>query len=566
MILCRRIYYVLLFFLPLTVNAEVDSASNSSAQQAVCERQSNECVDKHDIDSQLAPQEYYQYLLNQFSQVLPGEADGFSAVLADPAHSRFPYWYLNENLVFNQYTYDYISARVMPGKVEGTVQLSDGNGFSHAYLQVMSAIAFSLSQQTKQQLVEQQKELETLASDLVDVYEYAFNAITPEKINQANQVVEPYQVTIETKLDYVVQYVVGYQWSGRVAQEKPPLNFSQLADAKNLTQLLPDIPSSGAGVLQKFSLYLHSYRLISAVGNGLQYNSGILNALKNNVQFPTKETGGIRTFNPVDGSESDQYQPGYDIGISLADITNALNDGNRTIRLTLKTGRREGTPNSKGSVGKIASKVTFVDELGRSTDLNSLTESGQVMVDVAYQGYVYLPILRASLSAGGQTGWYFSDPIWQAFNNQAQDETGYQFVYRPSFNLGCFNQGGNLATLTGVLIANAPQVTITIDYTGESLPVAFANGSGQGKLLFEGEVPNNSLGHRNYHYQIAEKDNKEQVKTLIFTSGAQLVSDSPSANNTNALQVTVPTALKMADVLLTTFRYPSAEGGGKCQM
>ncbi|MBU2896827.1 hypothetical protein [Vibrio hepatarius] len=564
--MCRRIYYLLLFFLPLTVNAEVDSSSDSSVQQVVCERQGSKCDDKPDTDPQQVSKEYYQYLLKQFSQVLPGDAEGSAAVLADPLHSRFPYWYLNENLIFNQYTYDYISARVMPGKVEGTVQLSDGNGFSHAYLQVMSAIDFSLSQQTKQQLAEQQKELETLASDLVDVYEYAFNTITPEKITQAHQTVEPYQVMIETKLDYVVQYVVGYQWSGLVAQDKPPLNFTQLADAKSLTQLLPDIPASGAGVLQKLSLYLHSYRLISAVGNGLQYNSGMLNALKNNVQFPTKATGGIRTFNPVDGSESDQFQPGYDIGVSLASITNALNDGNRTIRLTLRTGWKKGMSASKNSVGTIANKIIFVDELGRSTDLNSLTESGQVMVDVVYQGYVYLPILRTSLSAGGQTGWYFSDPIWQAVNNQAQDETGYQFVYRPSFNLGCFNQGGNLATLTGVLIANAPQVTITIDYTGESLPVAFSNGSGQGKLLFEGEVPNNSLGHRNYHYQIAEYDNKEQVKTLILTSGAQLVSDSPSANNTNALQVTVPTALKMADVLLTTFRHPSAEGGGNCQM
>ncbi|GLT20401.1 hypothetical protein GCM10007938_41850 [Vibrio zhanjiangensis] len=556
----RKIYGLLILTVSMTVGANGDATSEAPVGTSVCDEASTECIEKQDANAALkeSNQEYYQYLVDQFSQVLPSDIDGLAAVVKEPSNSLFHYWYLNDNLAFNQYTYDYISARVTPSHLPGVVQLSAGKSFNHAYLQVLSGVSFGLSQQTKQQLAEQQKELETLASDLVDVYEYAFNPITPEQIDKAHRALESYKITIETKLDYVVDFVVAYKWSGRLVQDKRPLPFIGIAQASNLSQILPDIPASGAGVLQKLGLYLHSYRVINAMNNGFQHNAAMLNASISNVQSPSKERGGIKTFNPVDGLESERYQPRYDIGVALAAIANSLANRERTLRLTLRIAASKDNIGEQDLPGVITGKLIFIDELGRSIDLNLLTKTGSVTMDIAYQGYAYLPIQKASLSADGQSGWYFSDPIWQSIQHQGQDETGYQFAYQPAFHLSCHHHDGNFASLTGVLIANSPKVVITFDSNSEVLASLFEQTSGQGKLQFDGEWIKHGIEQRSYRYQMAE--GTEGQKTLIFTSDSQLA----SASQANSLQVSIPSELKTADVLLVTYQYPAAEGNGTC--
>ncbi|WP_114785887.1 hypothetical protein [Vibrio tetraodonis] len=554
--LLKRIFLVVMLGFPVGVGANGDSSTVNVADAKACEKEARACPSNQGSDIKKPEQGYYQYLLNQFRQVIPGEMDGFAAVVKGANHSRFPYWYLNDNFIFNQYTYDYISARVLPDKAYGSAELLEGKSFNHAYLQVMSAISYGLNEQTKQQLAEHQKELETLASELVDVYEYAFNPIAPEYIEKANQALEPYKGTVETKLDYVVDYAVAFKWSGHAAKDKPPIAFSKLADANNLSQVLPEMPASGAGVLQKLGLYLHSYQVISAISNGFQHNSSMLKAAISNLQSPIHDSGGIKTFNPVDGSESKDYQPRYDIGISLADITNSLNSPDRTLGLTLYLDPEK----AKSAQQALAGSLVFVDDVGRSVDLNSLAKAEPIKIEISYQGYVYLPIKKDSLSSDGQSGWYFNDPIWQSIQNQGQDETGYQLIYKPPFNLGCHNQGGNLAELTGVLIANSPKVMITFEGAAKALPSLFVQGSGIGKIQFDSQGPSLGVGQRSYRYRIT--DGKNGQKSLTFTSDNQREPDSQAST----LKASVPLGLRMAEVLLVTYKYPAEQGNRACQI
>jgi hypothetical protein len=58
-------------------------------------------------------------------------------LVAYPAQGDFPWWYQNPNGVFNQSTFDYVSARVSPSGAPGTVRLSPSGGFPNAYMQVV---------------------------------------------------------------------------------------------------------------------------------------------------------------------------------------------------------------------------------------------------------------------------------------------------------------------------------------------------------------------------------------------------------------------------------------------
>ena len=414
--LLKRIFWVVMLGFPVGVGANGDSSTVNVADAKACEKEASACPSNQGSDLKNPQQGYYQYLLNQFRQVIPGEMDGFAAVVKGANHSRFPYWYLNDSFTFNQYTYDYISARVMPDMVHGSAELLEGKSFNHAYLQVMSAISYGLNEQTKQQLAEHQKELETLASELVDVYEYAFNPITPEYIEKANQALEPYKGNVETKLDYVVDYAVAFNWSGHAAKDEPANGIFQACRCEQFNPSFTGDARFWRRGIAKLGLYLHSYQVISAMSNGFQHNSTMLKSAISNLQSPMHDSGGIKTFNPVDGSESKDYQPRYDIGISLADITNSLNSPERTLGVTLYLDPEKAKSAQQALVGNLE----FVDDVGRSVDLNSLAKAEPIKIEVSYQGYVYLPIKKDSLSSDGQSGWYFNDPIWQSIQNKGK--------------------------------------------------------------------------------------------------------------------------------------------------
>ncbi len=59
-----------------------------------------------------------------------------------PSQGDFDWNFQNNNQVFNQGTFNYVSAIVSPGEVEDTAQLSAAGGFPNEYVLVLNNIIF----------------------------------------------------------------------------------------------------------------------------------------------------------------------------------------------------------------------------------------------------------------------------------------------------------------------------------------------------------------------------------------------------------------------------------------
>jgi hypothetical protein len=66
-------------------------------------------------------------------------------LLQFPSQGNFFWYYENINQIFNEGTYDYISARVGPGDEPGLARLYDPGSYPNAYAELLSQIEFQLS-------------------------------------------------------------------------------------------------------------------------------------------------------------------------------------------------------------------------------------------------------------------------------------------------------------------------------------------------------------------------------------------------------------------------------------
>lgn len=65
-------------------------------------------------------------------------------LLQQPAQGDFPWWYLNGDQVFNAATYDWVSARVVPGDADGLVALTASGGFPAAYATLLGDLTWTV--------------------------------------------------------------------------------------------------------------------------------------------------------------------------------------------------------------------------------------------------------------------------------------------------------------------------------------------------------------------------------------------------------------------------------------
>lgn len=487
---------------------------------------------------------HYAQWLEQLRRAVPEGYNGLLVPVLDTAHSRFPYWFINTDLVFNQYTYEYISARVMPGPVVGTVQLSDGHGFTNAYIQLMNSIAYRLGPAEREALAVLASVMRRQSGELLSSYEKIYGTITSKQIEGAEKTVAGYGgPPIVTKLDYAILYVMGYIWSGRDDRQEPPLTFIEIAGAASLQRLFVNMPASGAQLLSQLGAYLESYRLVQVPNSSAQYNSRALAQSSYNAQNPDEANGGIRTFDPSSGAISEAYEVGYGVGISLAQIRNALNDDKRVIHLSF---RFSGTPPQSAKRNRqllpLDALVQFTAQSGEADGLDALRMSGEGTLSLTYRGFVYVPFTRTDWRPGGSGGWYFSDPIAQAAAGRPQ--SGYCFVLEPPYDLGDLDHGGDFGALTGLLIANSPMVTITWGgLDGSQIEVIEQAAAGDRPLQLSAMVPSGRASQSAYRCTFRRQGS--DAASLTFT---------PASPN----PVTVPDALQMADVLLASVVFPGA--------
>jgi hypothetical protein len=373
-----------------------------------------------------------------------------------PSQGDFFWNYLNANQVFNDSTFNYISARVYPSKnIPNTAKLSSAGGFPNAYSEVLNNMEYVLSTGNQKKLQDKQSEASVQAQAIISDCQTTFGEITEDDMKSAG---------VTTKQDYVISYILGSQWSGKGDNE--PLTYTEMANARNLKKLLPKMPASGDQVVTDVTIYLSKMSSVNALSDKIQNGVWIINQLKNNSQDPTKINGGMKTFEPVSGSVSESCQVGYKINSAISTITNDLGNTGRVISLGMKTSRASGDKinvHIEGQTGfTVGSWLKFSTSAGMTYDMSKAQgTSTDCSVTIKWEGYSIVPIAAEAWQQATNRGWYYGDPIAQAISNQGKDVDGFKFLSTPSYDMAKFENGGNFGMLNNLLIANYPTIEIT---------------------------------------------------------------------------------------------------------
>jgi hypothetical protein len=370
-----------------------------------------------------------------------------------PSQGDFKWNWQNGNQVFNNDTYQYINARVLPGDVPGTVALSPGGGFANAYDTVLSHMVYSLSHADLARLTSAQSNASAQADTIVSDYQNMYGEITDDQLTTAG---------VHTKQDYVIGYVLSTLWSGHT----PPLTYTDMAAARNLRDNLPKAPAGGDQVITDVAAYLYLMQPVLGLQDQQQNAAWVLRTLRANTQGPTATNGGLRTFDPNTGAILAGYNDGWGIRSSIASITNDLQNTNRAITIGMsisQSSQSELSVHIEGQAGfTVGSWLQFSTQAGGSYDMSKAQGSStDAKVSISYVGYSLVPTAPASWQQAIASGFYFPDPIRQAAANAGQDVTGYQFLNTPPYDLGPVDAGGDFGLLTNLLISNYPTVTIT---------------------------------------------------------------------------------------------------------
>lgn len=155
------------------------------------------------------------------------------------------------------------------------------------------------------------------------------------------------------------------------------------------------------------------------------YGNQLLSQLKQATYQPTALNGGMLTVDPDTGAISPGYQVGYGINSPLATIQAGLQSGQPIITVNV--------PAPNGATATIS-----------------------------YPGCQMVAVQASAWQQATNTGWFYADPIADAYRNGTQDVTGYRFTTAPSYNPGPLSSGGDLGYLVSLLISNPPTVSLSM--------------------------------------------------------------------------------------------------------
>jgi hypothetical protein len=154
-----------------------------------------------------------------------------------------------------------------------------------------------------------------------------------------------------------------------------------------------------------------------------RYGNWLLGGLRQATCQPSAGNGGILTVDPDTGAVSTAYQVGYAVNTALATIQGGLMSGQPVLTVSV--------PAANGATATLR-----------------------------YPGVQMVAVQAAAWQQATGAGWWYPDPISEAFRNGQQDITGFRFVTPPSYHPGPLDAGGDLGWLVSLLISNPPVVTM----------------------------------------------------------------------------------------------------------
>jgi hypothetical protein len=484
--------------------------------------------------------QFYSSLEQQANQAIAPIYHTTIEPIQYPSQGDFNWYWENSNLNFNNGTFKYISAGVSPGTTPGTVQLSPAGGFPNSYVRLLSSLAFTLDANDQATLNQALQNAQAQEIAVVSTYTGIFGEITADQMAQAQKVIP----AVQTNFDYVVSYVLGAVWSGAT----PPLTWATMKAARNLQQLLPNMPASGEPVLGTVQIFLNVLGTAISLQDELNLGTWILGQLNSNTSAPSESNGGMPTVDPNNGKIL-PFQVAYTISSPVTSIQNDLNNTNRSFQLSMATSQAAQqqldvsiAESSEFAVGGV---LYFSDSQGNQYNMNTFAgTSASSTITVTFTGFTMVPSAPSAWQQATDLGWFYGDPIAEAWQHwtSGTNPTGFNFVSDPSSILG--KDGRGLGQISNLLISNYPTISITYtdaDYqTFQSSWVSTASGN----ITLFGFIPIGSFSAGVYSSS-SQQNGSNSSFTLSFTPSKQVLS--------------VPTLQQTAYVIGGSFDYPATD-------
>lgn len=494
---------------------------------------------------------FYSALAKQANKAIEGIYNTTITPIEYPAQGDFNWFWENGNNVFNEGTFNYISARVFNGNIQGNARITPAGGFPNACAQVITGMAFTLRKADQAKLNQAQADASAQANATVNVYQQIFGAITEEDMKKAGEALGE---AIKTKLDYVVSYVLGAVWSGRLKAKKPPLTWKEMFEAENLHKLLPDMPASGEPVVTAVQIYLNILGPARALQDLLNRGGWILRQLNTNTKDPSAENGGMKLVNG-EGVVSPDYQVGYRINKAITAIKNDLNNTGQVFSLGMSVskaihGQLQVTINGEGGGTVLVDNLFNFGISGHfNYDMNTFAgTSSSCKVTMKFPGFTMIPCEPVPWQQATSDGWFYGDPIAEAWKNwQASggnpDVTGFNFTAKPTYNLGPLNKQGDFGLIKSLLISNYPTIEISYANANYAQFMQSWKTSQTGNLTLFGFLPLGSFSKGAYGSQVIQGATNSEF-TVKFTPSEPVL--------------TVPDLQKTAYVIGGAFVFPGS--------
>ncbi|MEM7040718.1 MAG: hypothetical protein AAF570_27400, partial [Bacteroidota bacterium] len=250
-----------------------------------------------------------------------------------PTQGNFNWVYEDEAGNFNAYTYDYLSGILRSTGTEGLAELAASGTFPNAWMSLLYNTGFRLSTAANARLDSMERRLSTEGGVVLETYEDIFGAV-PDLELAAAQVVWGAEY-IPTKLDYVINIIVGGEWSCQDTSWLEPLTWAEMATCPNLLDSLACMPDSGGPVVDALLDYIVLLEAVYELQTLLSEGAWTLFCLKANTTQPDAQNGGMQTFDPQTGDIDSSYQVRYGVQKPITLIARTLNDSSHKLFVLL---------------------------------------------------------------------------------------------------------------------------------------------------------------------------------------------------------------------------------------
>lgn len=354
---------------------------------------------------------------------------------------KFP-WQWNQLGTFNAATWNFLNH--IATSEQNFISLTPG--LTTWYYNVISATAYLWTDEDRATLDSLLADSSRYQNDIISGYLTMFKTIDPldKKITAAALGLD----TING-LTYIVEYLVGFQWSGRQAAGLTPLSAAELRET-NLDALFIKAPQSAHKVLLVPMKKMFTYEKMWALKiDGLWNKSTSIRNAADNTHSPELSNESGMQVVAYDGVNAVRHS--FSVSPSVNDIEAQL-ASKTTMKVTLsaqQSNQSDAVVSVRGakSMRVSTSFLTLEHKSGMSKPLLLHDGTGdEALINITYHGLAEITIKATAFSWQNSTGWYYESPLTQAAVNKVQNSLqGYQFQLPVSYDLA--SGSGLLETL-----------------------------------------------------------------------------------------------------------------------